>query len=328
VPAAPRSPTRATRTGLELADPLEGFPRSPQRRPGAPRSGVSGFAKPAKLTQAERDEFDSVNGDRVAAHVGLLNSSAVLQAIADLRVRQMAAKHADYAGYDVRVNAKRTHLCFKGVREIEGESLGTGGSEFPPYPSIELNPQWTSFADASYTADGATYTVQDYLQACAIKPPAPIALPTASLALKGLAVSIGPPAPSAAVLPLGSTFTDPVACNSQAGLYAVVRYTGPTGLVYGTVLAGGTIQHIQQTIASGTDAVQLATNLAGNQYGFALSFNYTLRLPDGDRIYIVLPNTTIGSQLAATVTPNCQGSDTVKSRTTIGRRTGTGSRGR
>lgn len=274
----------------------------------AKSSGASGFAKPAKLTKLERDEFDSVNGDRVAAHVGLLDSSAVLQAIADLRVRQMAAKHADYAGYDVRVNAKRTHLCFKGVREIEGESLGTGGSGFPPYPSIELNPHWTSFADATYTADGATYTVQDYLEACAIKPPAPISLPKASLALNGLAVSLGPPAPGAAVMPLGSTFTDPVACNSQAGLYAVVRYSGPSGLLYGTVLAGDTIQHVQQTIASGTDAVELATNLAGNQYGFALAFNYSLRLPDGDPIYIVLPDTSIGSTLAANVTPNCQGS--------------------
>lgn len=274
----------------------------------AKSSGVGGFAKPAKLTKVERDEFDSVNGDRVAAHVGLLGSSAVLQAIAELRVRQMAAKHADYAGYDVRVNAKRTHLCFKGVREIEGESLGTGGSDFPPYPSIELNPQWTSFADASYTADGATYTVQDYLEACAIKPPAPISLPKASLTLKGLAVSLGPPGPSASVMPVGSTFTDPVACNSQAGLYAVVSYTGPSGLLYGTVLAGDTIEHVQQTIASGTDAVELATNLAGNQYGFALSFNYSLRLPDGDRIYIVLSNTSVGSKLAANVTPNCSGS--------------------
>ena len=45
-------------------------------------SAGNGFARPAKLTQAERDEFDSVNGDRVAAHVGLVSSSAVLQAIA------------------------------------------------------------------------------------------------------------------------------------------------------------------------------------------------------------------------------------------------------
>ena len=271
-------------------------------------SAGNGFARPAKLTQAERDEFDSVNGDRVAAHVGLVSSSAVLQAIADLRVRQMAAKHTDYAGYDVRVNALRTHLCFTGVREIEGESLGGGGSDFPPYPSIELNPRWTSFADASYTADGATYTVQDYLEACGVKPAKPISLPRASLSLRGLAVSIGPPAPGATLVPLGSTFTDPVACNPRAGLYAVVRYSGPAGLLYGTVLAGGIIENVQQTISAGTDAVALATNLAGNQYGFELSFNYTLKLPDGDRIYLVLPGATVGSELAVNVTPSCPGS--------------------
>jgi hypothetical protein len=271
-------------------------------------SAAGGFAKPAKLTSAERDEFDSVNGDRVAADVGLVSSSAALQAIADLRVRQMAAKHTDYAGYDVRVNAKATHLCFKGVREIEGESPGDGGSDFPPYPSIELNPRWTSFADASITADGATYTVQDYLEACGVKPGKPISLPRVSLTLKGLAVSIGPPAPGASLLALGSTFTNPVACNPQADLYAVVRYSGPAGLLYGTVLAGGTIEHLQHTISPGTDAVALATNLAGNQYGFAPSLNYTLRLPDGDRIYIALPDATVGSKLAVNITPSCPGS--------------------
>jgi hypothetical protein len=244
----------------------------------------------------------------VQAHVGLVGSSAALQAIADLRVREMAARHTDYAGYDVRVNAKRTHLCFLGVREIEGESLGGGGSDFPPYPSIELNPRWTSFADASYTADGATYTVQDYLEACGVKPAKPISLPRVSLTLRGLVVSLGPPAPGASLLPLRSTFTGPIACNPQAGLYAVVRYSGPAGLLYGTVLAGGTIEHVQQTISPGTDAVALATNLAGHQYGFALSFNDMLRLPDGDRIYIVLPDATVGAKLAVNITPNCPGS--------------------
>jgi len=274
----------------------------------AKSSGADGFAKPARLTTVERQEFDSVSGDRVAADVGLLRTSAVLQSIAELRVRQMAARHTDYAGYDVRVNVKRTRLCFKGVREIEGESLGSGGADFPPYAPIELDPRWTTFADASYTDGDATYTVQDYLAACGVKPPKPVPLPRASLSLKGLAVSLGPPAAGAHLSPLGSTFTDPVACNSRAGLYAVVRYSGPAGILYGVVLAGGTIEHVERHVSRGTDAVELASDLAGNQFGFALSFNYRLRLADGDRIYIVLPDTSVGSKLAANVTPSCPGS--------------------
>ena len=262
-----------------------------------------GFATPAKLTAAERHEWDSINGDRIAAHVGVLRSSAVLERIARLRVRQMAARHSDYAGYDVGVNIRNTHLCSRGSREIEGES--TAGTDFPAYAQIQLGRDWTAFADASYTSDGTTYTVQDYLQACNEQPAKPITLPHAHLTLTGIAVSVGPPSAGSA-LPLGSRITDTTACNPQADLWAVVRYAGPRGVLAGEALAAGSIRQFQAHITPGTHAIRLAGDLAaGGSYGFLLSFDDVIRLPDGDRIYEALPGSTVGSKLAATVAPDC-----------------------
>src|ERR1700683_1102270 len=77
-------------------------------------AGAGRFKRPAILSSAERSDFDQVNVDRLEARVGLLKSSAVLEAIANKRVHQMALRHSDYAGYDVRVNLRQEKLCVKG----------------------------------------------------------------------------------------------------------------------------------------------------------------------------------------------------------------------
>jgi hypothetical protein len=49
-------------------------------------SGAARFKRPAVLSSAERSDSDQVNVDRLEARVGLLKSSAVLEAIAGLGV--------------------------------------------------------------------------------------------------------------------------------------------------------------------------------------------------------------------------------------------------
>jgi hypothetical protein len=214
----------------------------------------------------------------------------------------MALRHSEYAGYDVRVNLRQEKLCVKGAREIEDQLQGGGGGS---YPSIELNPRWTVFAGAIYSDPSGTYTVEDYAAPCGLKPPKPMPLPQGSLSLDGLAVSIGPPASSATLYPLDSTITSPVACNPQAGLYAVVRYSGPkNGSIYGTGI-GNTILPIDQPAARGRNAVLLAQNLVKGIYGFGLEAAGRIRLPDGDRPTIPISQMGIGAKEAVTVSPSC-----------------------
>jgi hypothetical protein len=237
VAAANARPSANARARTELS----------QRKRAKP-SGAARFKRPAVLSSAERSDFDQVNVDRLESRVGLLKSSAVLEAIANKRVHQMARRHSDYAGYDIRVNLRQEKLCVKGGREIEDQLQGGGGAS---YPSIELNPRWTVFAAAIYSDPSGTYTVEDYVAPCGLKPPKPIRLPKGSLSLDGLAVSVGPPASSARLYPMYSTITSSVACNPQAGLYAVVRYSGPkNGSIDGTSI-GNTILPIDQPAAPG-----------------------------------------------------------------------------
>jgi hypothetical protein len=270
-------------------------------RKRAKPSGAGRFKRPAILSSAERSDFDQVNVDRLESRVGLLKSSAVLEAIANKRVHQMARRHSDYAGYDIRVNLRQEKLCVKGGREIEDQLQGGGGS----YPSIELNPRWTVFAVAIYSDPSGTYTVEDYAAPCGLKPPKPIRLPKGSLSLDGLAVSAGPPASSARLYPMYSTITSLVACNPQAGLYAVVRYSGPkNGSIDGTGI-GNTILPIDQPAARGRNAVLLAKNLVTGSYGFGLEAAGRIRLPDGDRAAIPISQVGIGAKEAVTLNLSC-----------------------
>jgi hypothetical protein len=100
-------------------------------RKRAKPSGAGRFKRPAVLSSAERSDFDQVNVDRLESRVGFLKSSAVLEAIANKRVHQMALRHSDYAGYDVRVNLRQEKLCVKGAREIEDQLQGGGGGSNP-----------------------------------------------------------------------------------------------------------------------------------------------------------------------------------------------------
>jgi hypothetical protein len=77
---------------------------------------------PVNLTPAEQEAFNTLNQERAAAHVEPLATSPVLQAIAEKRVHEMAAMHADYAGHDVVVDLKDEPVCTRAQREISGIS--------------------------------------------------------------------------------------------------------------------------------------------------------------------------------------------------------------
>jgi hypothetical protein len=265
---------------------------------------ISVWTKPAKMTAAEREDWDGVNADRALARVGPVASAAVLQKIANKRVREMAARRSDYAGYDVSVDLKRAHLCFKKSMEIEDQLEGGGGGS---YSYIEQAPQWTQFADAILTTDGQTYTVEDYVRPCGAHSNKPLKLPKASLKLDGLAVSVGSPGPDASLTPSKgpeTTVTDPAACNPSAGLYAVVDYSGVASATLTGVAPGG-VGDISQPAGSGRVEVLIADGpLSGNYYGFDLGATVKLKLPDGDRVPVTPPAGEVGIKRIA-VTPSC-----------------------
>jgi hypothetical protein len=254
----------------------------------------------AVLTSAERQDFDLVNGDRILAGEGLLRTSAALQAIANKRTREMAARHSDYAGYDVAVDVRHAKLCTSDEREIEDQLQGGGGGIFS---AIELNPRFTAFAVAIYTDASGTYEVEDYQAPCGLAKLKPPALPKASVSLAGLAVSVGAPAPGTSLSPLGSTITSSLACDPAAGLYAMIRYSGSrSGYFRGEAIPGNPID---QPAIPGTDGVLLATDLGAGRYSFGLDVDARIKLPDGDWVTLQLPGTGLGSKFAAVISPSC-----------------------
>ncbi len=271
--------------------------KSPRHKHASP------WSKAARMTAAERSDFDYVNADRALARVGAVSSAAVLQKIANKRVREMAARHSDYAGYDVSVDLKRAHLCFTKSMEIEDELTGGGGGD---YPEIEQNPRWTVFADAILTNAVGTYTVEDYVLPCGQHPQKPVRPPKGSLKLEGLAVSVGPPGAGASLTPVRplTTVTNPAACNASAGLYAVIDYSGiKSAHLTGRVLPGEV--SIDSPVSIGRSAVLLASGpLDGNNYGFELGVSAKLKLPDGDSVPITLAETSVGAKLIS-VAPSC-----------------------
>jgi hypothetical protein len=269
------------------------------------RSHKSPWSRAAKMTRAERQDFDLVNADRAMARVGPVSSAAVLQKIANKRVREMAARHSDYAGHDVSVDLKRADLCFKKSMEIEDELTGGGGGD---YPQIEQNPEWTEFADAILTTGGSTYTVEDYVLPCGQHPHKPLKLPKGSLKLDGVTVSVGTPGPSAALTPVDGpivTVTNQSACSPAAALYAVIDYSGTGAARISGSAVGSEVATIDQPVALGRSSVLLASGPTdGQNYGFELSATANLRLPDRDTVMITLPDTAVGAK-AIEISPNC-----------------------
>jgi hypothetical protein len=162
------SPARAEVSRSRAVQARDRVPARVRKRPSYARWLIGAAA----LTSVEREDFDLVNGDRVQAGEGLLRTSAALQAIANKRVREMAARHSDYAGYDVAVDVRRAKLCTTAEREIEDQLQGGGDGN---YGWIELNPRFTAFAVAIDTDASGTYEVEDYQAPCGLakrKPPA------------------------------------------------------------------------------------------------------------------------------------------------------------
>jgi len=270
----------------------------PKPTPAPSRGGDWGIGG-AVLTPPERQDFDAVNADRATAGVGPLQTSAALQAIANKRATLMAQMNSDYAGYDVVQDIKAAGLCATAQMEIEDQLQGGGGS----YPEIELNPKWTVFAVAIVTNAVGTYEVEDYAEPCGATPPAALPLPHGSVTLQGLAVSVGPPAAGMTLYPLGSTITDPTACNPAAGLYAVVSYSGSSGVSFvGESSAGATID---QPATPGTDDVLLGTGLSPSDVTFEIELQARLTLPDGDTVSVQLPAAGVGGKLGAVLAPSC-----------------------
>jgi len=265
----------------------------------SPSKGANWGIGGAALTPAERQDFDAVNADRAMAAVGPLQTSSALEAIANKRATLMAQMNSDYAGYDVVQDIKAAGLCATAQMEIEDQLQGGGGS----YPEIELNPEWTVFAVAIVTNAVGTYEVEDYAEPCGSTPQAPLTLPQGSVTLQGLAVAVGPPSASATLYPLGSTITDPSACNPAAGLYAVVSYSGSSGVsLTGESSAGATID---QPATPGTDDVLLGTDLSPGDVTFEIVLDASLTLPDGDAVSVQLPGAGVGGKLAAVLAPSC-----------------------
>lgn len=268
------------------------------------RSHKSPWSRAAKMTRAERRDFDLVNADRAMGRVGPVSSAAVLQKIANKRVREMAARHSDYAGHDISVDLERAHLCFQKSMEIEDELTGGGGGD---YPQIEQNPEWTEFADAILITGGSMYTVEDYVLPCGQHPHKPLKLPKGSLKLDGVTVSVGTPGPSAALTPVDGpivTVTNQSACNPAAGLYAVIDYSGTSAARISGAGLGSAVT-INQPVTRGRSSVLLAPGPTDGQgYGFELSAAANLRLPDGDTVMITLPDATVGAKRIE-ISPSC-----------------------
>lgn len=274
-------------------------PKSKPTPKPIPSKGANWQIGSATLTAAEREDLDDVNVDRAMAVVGPLQSSAALEAIATKRATIMEQMKSDYAGYDVVQDIKAAGLCATAQMEIEDQLQGGGGG----YPSIELNPRWTVFAVAIVTNSVGTYEVEDYAQPCGTTPQAPLTLPQGSVTLQGLAVSVGPPPTGATLYPLGSTITDPTACDPAAGLYAVVSYSGASGLsFFGESSAGATIDEPAQP---GTDDVLLGTDLSPGSVAFEMVLRAGLTLPDGDTVAVQLPGAGVGGKLGAELAPSC-----------------------
>ena len=296
-----RAPYRLA-LGLALAATLP--LATPASAIAAPRTAtLSQLTKPARMTAAERQDFDLVNADRAVARVGPLGSSAVLQAIANKRVREMAARHAGYAGHDVTVELKAAHVCFTASREIEDELTGGGGGD---YPYIEQDPRYTLFADAILHSGGGTYEVEDYLTPCGQHPAPPLALPKATLRADGLAISVGQPAAGASLQALDSpiiTLTNPTACNAAASLYLVVSYSGSGAARFSerTLPTGATLD---QPVHNGRNALLLAAGPLEGPYSFTLEVTARIRLPDHDAVTVTLPDTGYGAK-DLQISPSC-----------------------
>ncbi len=156
---------------------------------------------PVNLSPAELEEFDALNRERAAVKVPALSTSAVLQAIAEKRAREMAAAHADYAGHDVVVDLKDERICTRAQREISsvttslqatakaeaerdeiiekirrGEPAALRGSgpyatiasagEEEEIPKIRVDPTYKVVGVAILEAEGELYSVEDFAEPC------------------------------------------------------------------------------------------------------------------------------------------------------------------
>ncbi|HUB36682.1 MAG TPA: CAP domain-containing protein [Solirubrobacteraceae bacterium] len=128
------------------------------------------------LTPPEREDFEGINRLRARVGVAAVSTSAVLQAIAEKRAREMAEKQEAWAGHDVYLDLKAAGICTRSQREVSGSGnlyeMGSGPGEGngealeTEIYEIQTGPKFTVLGDAVVTNATGTYAVEDFAQPC------------------------------------------------------------------------------------------------------------------------------------------------------------------